>query len=139
MSLNTSLMAAPIVRPDAAGAAAAPPLRSDAMQSADFERLLAQAQHEQSNIEMVNPADSMAKQSIGGVTGAISSTSKEYLQTVAAGQASLAKMDLKSPASIANVVNHFTAVAAQSVQLTVMLGEVSNSKKSVHELFHNQG
>jgi hypothetical protein len=115
------------------------PAHSRSVDAADFERLMAQAHAEQAHVELANPANSVGQKSMGSVTKAISASSQEYRNTVDAGVSSLAQMDFKNPASVANVVQHFTQVAAQGVQLTVMLGEVSNAKKSVTELFHNQG
>jgi hypothetical protein len=124
---------------EAPGAAEPLPERSRALDVANFERLYAQAHEQQTAVQFTNPAHSMAHQSIGGVTRAVSASSREYLGTVDAGIASVARLDLQNPQSIANVFHHFTAVTLQSTQLTVMLGEVTNAKKSVQELFHSQG
>jgi hypothetical protein len=113
--------------------------RNRSMESADFSRLMSQAQEEQARVELANPAHSMAHQSLGGVTKAVSESSQKYRNATDAGLESLSKADFKDPASVADVIQHFTVAAAQGMELTIMLGEVSTSKRSVSELFHNQG
>jgi hypothetical protein len=131
--------AANVNTPSITPPAQALPDQSRAVDVADFERLLSQAQAEQSHVEFANPAGSMAGPGVAHVTRSIASSSSDYLGAVNNGLESLSRLDLKDSKSIADTMQSFTVATVQGVQLTIMLGEVSSSKKSVQELFHSQG
>jgi hypothetical protein len=113
--------------------------RATPVDAAKFEQMLKQASEEGFVIEAANPASSVASPSIDRVLSGINSSSKDYLGAVDNGLKALSTLDLSDPESVKNLFHHFTLATVQSVQLSVVLGEVSNSKKSVQELFHNQG
>ena len=115
------------------------PDHSRAMDAARFQQLLAQAQEQQAGVEFANPGASVASPGMQGVLKGISSSSSDYLGTVDRGLKSLATLDLADPKSVAGAIQTFTAAQVQSVQLSAVLGEVSNSKKSLQTLFQNQG
>jgi hypothetical protein len=123
---------------DSQGAVAAPE-RTRAMDVASFEQLLSQAQEQQAHVEFTNSADGKVKQSIDGVTRVIGATSNDYVSSVETSRAAVAKIDFKSPQTIVAAFDGLAAAAVSGAQLTVMLGEVTSSKKSLTELFHNQG
>jgi hypothetical protein len=117
------------------------PLPEDAspMDSARFSQLLTQAREEQAQVELTNPASSVAAPTIDAAMKGISASSTDFLGTVDKGLKALSTVNLRDPKSIANLVQHFTMAQVQSVQLSAVLGEVSNSKKSLQTLFQNQG
>jgi hypothetical protein len=114
------------------------PDQSRALDAARFRQLLDQAHEQQAAVEFANPAASGAAPTLNAALRGIESSSSEYLGTIERGLKSLSTLDLSDPKSISGVIQHFTAAQVQSVQLSAVLGEVSNSKKSLQTLFQNQ-
>lgn len=125
--------------PDRISQAMPLPREAGAMDAAKFQQLLAQAQQDQGRVEFSNPAGSAAGPGMNMVLGGIRSSTDNYMGAVDNGLKSLSSLNLSDPKSIGNVVQHFTIAQIQSVQMTAVLSEVSNSKKSLQTLFQNQG
>jgi hypothetical protein len=115
------------------------PQRSPSLDAASFDRLLSQAQEQQATVEFSNPQQSMAHQSVGAVTRSISQSSQEYTSSVRNAMTAVSNIDPANPKSFTDAVAHFSASIVKGIELSVVLGEVSNGKKSLQELFHTQG
>lgn len=115
------------------------PERTKALDVASFERLLEQAQQEQAVVEFGAPAGHGITQSVAGVTKVIDKSSNSYVTAVDDSRAAVSKLDLSDPQSVAKVFDTLSVAAISGVQLTVMLNEVTSAKKSLSELYHNQG
>ena len=90
-------------------------------------------------MQFANPTPTTAAPGLDAVSRGISSSSSNYLGAVDNGLKALSSLDLSNPKSITNLIQHFTLAQAQGVQLTAVLSEVSNSKRSLQTLFQNQG
>jgi predicted ATPase len=128
-----------VVHPHSIGQTPQLPDFSRSMDSARFSQFLSQAQEQQANVELANPMTSAAAPTVDAALQGIRSSSSDYLGTVERGLKSLATLDLTDPKSVANAIQQFTVAQVQSVQLSAVLGEISNSKKSLQTLFQNQG
>jgi hypothetical protein len=139
MAAPVSMDALSAVQPKSITPSQALPDESRALDAARFQQLLQQAQEQQAQVQFANPPTSAAAPTLNAAVRGIGSSSGEYLGTIEKGLKSLSTVDMTSPQSIADVIQHFTAAQVQSVQLSAVLGEVSNSKKSLQTLFQNQG
>jgi hypothetical protein len=128
-AVQAKTVAAPAVAPD----------YSRPLDAARFEQLLSQANEQQAQVEFANPPNSASAPTLNAAMRGISSSSADYLGTIERGLKSLTTVDMTNPESIAGVIQHFTAAQVQSVQLSAVLGEVSNAKKSLQTLFQQQG
>ncbi len=115
------------------------PDRTRALDVASFERLLEQARLEQAHVEFGLPADHGITKSVAGVTRVIDRTSNSYVSAVDDSRAAVSGLDVSDPKSVAKVIDTLAVAAISGVQLTVMLNEVTSSKKALSELYHNQG
>lgn len=115
------------------------PEHSRALDVAAFERLYAQAHQEQAAVEFTGAADSRIRQSVAGVTKVIDTTSNLYVAAVDDSRAALSRLDPRDVKSVIAVMDSAVVAAVNGATLSMMLHEVSSAKKSVSELFHNQG
>jgi hypothetical protein len=115
------------------------PDHSRSVDAAQFDQLFQRALNEHAKVEFTNPVPSIASPGVDTVTRSISGSSSDFLNSVEDGMKSLSHVNLQDPRTFADLMGHFTNVAIRSVQMSTVLGEVSSAKKSLQELFHNQG
>lgn len=115
------------------------PDRSRAGDVASFERLMQQAQEAQAQVEFVNPADSLAKASVDGAVAHIGEASGKFRHHANESIAAMNRLDMADPASWRQLFQNISASAMSGAQLAIIMGEVSSTKKSIQELYHNQG
>jgi hypothetical protein len=107
--------------------------------SAEFERLYAQAELEQAQVALVNPADSMAQQSVGAVATRLNGLSGEYVQSVTETHQALKNLDITDPAAVSQIMERMLVATVKGAEFSLMIKEISESKKGLSQLFHNQG
>lgn len=115
------------------------PDRSRSLDVASFERLLEQAQQEQATVQFSAVENGAVRQSVSGVTRVIDTTSNRFVAAIDDSRAAISKVDPGDIRSVVGVIDSMAVAAVNGAILQVMLHEVSSAKKSVSELFHNQG
>jgi hypothetical protein len=115
------------------------PDQSRALDAARFQQLMVQATDQQAAVEFTNPASSSAAPVMNAALQSIGSSSRTYLDGVNAGLKAVSTLDMNDPKSIGKLIERLTATQVQGLQLSMMLSEVSNSKRSLQTLFQNQG
>jgi hypothetical protein len=115
------------------------PDHSRSVDAAQFDQLFQRAQNEHAKVEFTNPIPSIASPGVDAMMHSIGSSSSDYMNSVQVGLKSIANVNLQDPRAFAEVTGHLTNVVLQGIQVSTVLGEVTSSKKSLQELFHNQG
>ena len=115
------------------------PAQSRALHTADFERLMAQAQEQQAQVQLTNPVSELGQQGVGRISKDIGEASQHVRTTMETSRQAIASLDPKDPASLAKFVGHIEDQMAAVGQFSIMLNEVTLARKSLGELFHNQG
>jgi hypothetical protein len=113
--------------------------RISASDVAQFEQIFQRAQDQELNIELSSVSLSGSSSAVSPILKGISASSGEYMTSVDNGLKSLQGVNLADPGSLAKVVGHFTEITVRGLQMSTVLSEVSSSKKSLEQLFHNQG
>ena len=115
------------------------PKHSRSLQIADFERLMAQAQGQQAQVQLANPVGELGQPVGKRVASTIDASNTRYKATMEASHHAIGKLDYNDPASVASAVQHFNQAVAANAQMSIMMIEVSSARKSLGELFRNQG
>jgi hypothetical protein len=115
------------------------PDHSRSVDAAQFDQLFQQAQNEHARLQFTNPIPSVASPGVDAVMQSVGKSSSDYMNTVQVSMKSLANVNLQDPRAFAEITSQLTNVVLQGVQMSTVLGEVTSSKKSLQELFHNQG
>jgi hypothetical protein len=115
------------------------PAQNRSLQSADFERLMAQAQEQQVNVQLANPVGELGQKGVQRTVGNVSDASRNLTNSIEASRQAVAKVDPKDPASVFAAVDQVNQTMAAAGQLTLVMHEVTAVRKGLGELFHNQG
>jgi hypothetical protein len=115
------------------------PAHSRSLQTADFERLMAQAQEQQTQVQLTNPVGELGQKGVRRMVGDISESSRNVTNSLETMRDAVAKLDPQDPASVFAVIKHVDQSMAAAGQFSVMLHEVTVARKGLGELFHNQG
>ena len=115
------------------------PAQSRSLQTADFERLMAQAQEQQAQVQLTNPVGELGQQNVHHVTKAIGASSQSLQASIDASKAALDQVDIHDMASVMKAGDQFMQTAVRGVEFKMMMDQVTISRKSLGELFHMQG
>jgi hypothetical protein len=115
------------------------PTQSRSLQTADFERLMAQAQGQQAQVQLTNPVGEVGQQGVQRMVNSIGESNQRYMTTLEASKQGLATLDFQDPASMAKTLNHLQNAVAATAQFSIMLNEVGSVRKGLEKLFNNQG
>lgn len=115
------------------------PAQSRSLQTADFDRLMAQANEQRAQVQLTNPVGEVGQRGMHDVTKAVGTTSHNYRTSLEEGRAAMGKIDLNDPASVVKVSQHFMDIAARGTELSLMLSVLTTARKSFGELLKNQG
>jgi hypothetical protein len=135
----SSLLAAATQTQSKAATAVDLPDRARALDVADFERLLDQARQQQANVEFAPAQDHHIGTTMSGITRAVDAASSEYISAVKDVRQKTMNMDPLDLGSYMRALESVTLASIKSSEMSIMLNEVSGAKKSLNELFHNQG
>ena len=140
MTSNAILQtASAAVKSAASNTGAELPAQSRSLQTADFERLLSQAQEQQAQVQLTNPVGELGRQNVGHVTKSIGNASDAYRNSIEASRVSLEQLDLQDPAVLKKATDQILQMAVRGAEMSTMMSEVSSARKSLGELFHMQG
>jgi hypothetical protein len=109
------------------------------VQAADFERVLAQAHEEQAEVQFVNRPQSIAQIGVDRVTMPLGEMSDRYTRTANDVQVALKNFDVGNPESFKTVVGNLSDLAVQGALFHVAVNEITSTRKSLQDLFQNQG
>ena len=115
------------------------PAQSRSLQIADFERLMAQAQEQQAQVQLTNPVGELGQKGVQHTVGNIGEASRNLTNSMEASRHAIATIDTNNPASVFAAVDHIHQTMAAAGQLSLVMHEVSVARKGLNELFHNQG
>jgi hypothetical protein len=132
-------LATTTVKSAAAHMGAELPTQSRSLQTADFERLMAQAHEQRAQVQLTNPVGEMGQRGLQEISKAMGTTSHNYRTSLQDGRAAMSNFDVRDPASVVKVSQHFMDIAARGTELSLMLSVLTTARKSFGELLKNQG
>ena len=115
------------------------PAQSRSLQTADFERLMAQAQEQQVGVQLANPVGELGQKGVQHGVSNIGEASRNLMNSVEASRQAVAKVDPKDPASVLAAVDQVHQSMAAAGHLTLVMHEVTVVRKGLDKLFTNQG
>jgi hypothetical protein len=115
------------------------PTQSRSLQTADFERLMSQAQEQHAHVQLTNPKGELGQQGVRRLTTEMGESSQRCVTTLEASKQGMATLDFNDPASMAKTFSHLQNAVAATAQFSIMLNQVSAARKSLGELFKSQG